>query len=344
MVKIKDIESIIDITLKEYKEKCSRSGTTATSGTIHGQGEMPKFDFEELSKKELDTIADTMAERWGLEVSIDKNGKREISKTKFSLWDDEHKTLIRLNKYIKKHPSWVDFTNNGKGQENLDDILRYYDEMPDPMKDATGGILFETNLGSPYNTVYDYKYDIVNPIVLTGTIFTFKTHESSSVQRNMYHEGGHAVSNVLPNDVVDVLRKSAVGNNTYSGLKLSTDKERKLYNDYFKTTKYHYPISNSVQYDNAMKQNDKLFASQYGKNSFYKFPPFRKREEDWAETLSMASFRNSKDKTHAKIMYPDGSIVDYDTFVRDHKATFKMATDFLDGKIGYDDMTRLVTD
>lgn len=342
MVELKDIEEIIDITLNDYALKCSRSGTTPTSGVIHGQGEMPKFDFEELGKKELDKIADKMCERWGLEVSIDKNGKREIGKTKFSLWDEEHKTLIRLNKFVKKNPSWIDFTNNGKGSENLDDVLRYYDEMPAPMKDAVGGILFETQMGNPYNKSYDAQYDIVNPIVMTGTGFVYKMLESSNLQRDMYHEAGHAVGNVMPSEVIDVLRKSAVGKNTFSENKLTTDAEREIYNKYFTDRSYDYPMSNSYEYDTAMTENKELYASAYGKNSFYKFSPYRKREEDWAETLSMASFRNIKDKTHAKIRYPDGTIVDFDTFVSDHQATYKLACDFLDGKIKYSDMHKLV--
>ena len=327
------------------KVKCSRNGTRDSSGPIHGQGEAPRFEStgEPLSAKELNEIADAMAERWGLEVSIDSKGKREISKTKFSLWDDEHKTLIRLNKYLKHNPSWVDFTNNGQGAYDLDEVLRYYDTIPSPMKDAMGGVLFETSNGSPYNTVYDGQYDVVNPIVLTAPLFEFKDYlaDGHNLQRTMYHEGGHASANIMPKAVIDVLRKSSVSKNGFSKGKLTTDAERKIYDDYFNTSKYHYPISDTKEYDKSMSENKRTFSSEYSSTAFLKLEPHRKREEDLAEALSMASFRNLKDKSNARIDYGGGKVVDYDTFVKDHEGTFKFASDFLDGKIKYTGVNRL---
>lgn len=327
----------------QLSEKCGRKGTTSSSGLKVERGQAPKYQLDDggLTTKLLNQIADDMAERWGLEVSINSKGKREIGKSQFSLWDDKHKTLLRLNKLVK-HQDWIDFTNNGNGAYDLDTVLEYYDSMPTRMKDATGGILFETFMGASYNTGYDGQYDIVNPVVISGIPFAFKEYEkSTNLQTTMYHEAGHACADVLPKDVIDVLKKSSVKKNGYDKSKLTTDAERQIYDDYFNTTKYDYPVSNTKEYDDGMSKNKVMFASEYGENSFLRFGGSRRREEDLAETLSIVAFKNINDKSNAKIKYSDGRIVGYDDFVKDHPGTVKFASDFLDGKINYDDLTVL---
>ena len=345
MVTKKEIEDVLSATIDEWIIKCGRSGTKPTSGPQHGQGEMPKFEaVEKLTKKELDEIADKMCERWGLEVSINNKGKREIGATKFSLWDEKNKTLIKLDKLVKKNPSWLDFTNNDRGKYNLDDVLRYYDEMPDRMKEATGGILFETTGGADYNTSYDGRYDVVNPVVISGTHFNpmYLIDESTNLQRCMYHEGGHSSSGILPKEVIDVLRKTSVGKNSYNRAKLTNDNERKIYDEYFKKdNRYNFRISNSKEYDNSMEQDKSRFASRYGRKGFMSYSGNRKREENWAETLSMASFRNLPDKKNAVIQDVNGNTIDLDTFISEHESSYKLACDFLDGKLSYDDFHTL---
>ena len=129
--------------------------------------------------------------------------------------------------------------------------------------------------------------------------------------------------------------------NAFNKSKLTTDAERKIYDDYFNTSKYHYPISDTKEYDKSMTDNKRTFSSEYSSTAFLKLEPHRKREEDLAEALSMASFRNLKDKSNARMDYGGGKVVDYDTFVKDHEGTFKFASDFLDGKIKYNGVNRL---
>ena len=338
MVEKELINKIFDkIINKHLTLKCSESGTTSISGW-HGEGEKPVFDNTvDLDSKLLNQIADEMCERWGLEVSIDKNGKREIAKNKFSLWDDEHGTLIKLGAYLKRS-DFIDFTNNGGATYDLDDVLMFYDRMPNTMKDATGGIIFENRDGACYNTLWDKKTDIINPIFIRRFPF-YKGSQNTeyNLQQVLYHEGGHALEGRLTAKEINILRKTSVGNNTFNIFKCSNEEERKIFNGILRTHTSGYKFSNSVEYDTAMQQNTLRFASSYGRRVFLgtSSSDGGRRREDWADTVSVLAFkdlpREMKDKV--KVSLTDGRTVGYDDFVKDHQATSQFVSDVIDGKI-----------
>ena len=351
MVKKEDIEFSIDKAVSDYIWKCGRDGAKPTSGVIYGQGEAPKYELNDggLDKKMLNQIADDMAERWGLEVSVDEKGNREISKTKFSLWDERHHTLIRLNKMIK-HQDWIDFTNNGKANYNLDDVLRYYDELEPLAKTRMGALLFETNDGSSMNRLYHGTYGYANTVEISSMVYDAypgmgqSTHGTNipgayHMKRVMGHEAGHAMERVLTKEQVDVLEKSHVkgSKNKFRKSQLTTDRERELYDSmiYHESVGRANDISGSKEWSDAQEQNRVKMSSQYANSYHYQSD---RDTEDFAETMSAVAYRNSGDKSTFRIRYPDGREVGYDEFVSDHKATFQLACDYADGKIKHSDL------
>ena len=76
MVNKEDIIKIFDDLLLVYDIKCSTNGSKPSSGVIRGKGEAPRYELNDggLTNELLNQIADDMAERWGLEVSIDEKG------------------------------------------------------------------------------------------------------------------------------------------------------------------------------------------------------------------------------------------------------------------------------
>ena len=302
--------------IEDYIEKCAREGPTSTGGIIYPVGETPTFEpkGKKLTKKELDEIADKMAERWGLEVSV-VDGKREVNGRKFVLWDDEHKTVINLSTLIQRQDE-IDFTNRGyyntenggtsKSTYTLDDFLGYYNEMPTMMKDATGGIIVQGS-GNAHNCLNEFG--INNPIVLTHKWFRGKWVGAGSindVQQCMYHEGGHAIENM------------------YYNPPKSTDR---------------YVFSNTSNYEVAMNGNRKKFASNYAKRTYRKrvnTQTHRRRCEDFAETMSMVAMSKTSTSSNANM---DGAKID--EFKRDHETTWALCENILDGKVKPNDFEKL---
>ena len=347
MVSRNIIENVFDDVISNFNGKCSHEGATSSSGVIYGKGEKPKYELIDggLTKELLNTIADDMAERWGLEVSIDSKGNREVSKTKFSLWDDNHKTLIRLNKMIK-HQDWIDFTNgNGmfSSSYTLDDVLRYYNDLPELAKTRMGAVLFETTSGSSFNRMYHGTYGIANTIEISdmcygnnGTNVPSQYH----LKQVMGHEAGHAMERILTNEQINVLEKSHVKGsvNKFKESQLDTDRERQIYRNLLHGNDGEArDLSSSKEWEEARNKNNVAMSSQYA--SSYDFSSDR-NSEDVAETMSAVAFRNAsnEEKQTFRIRYVGGKEVDYDTFVKDHEATFKLACDYVDGKVTHDSL------
>lgn len=337
-------------TIESYVEKCSREEPTPTSGIIYPTGEAPRFEpkGKKLTTGELNEIADAMAERYGLEVS-EVDGKREINGKKFILWDDVHKTEINLSTLIQRQDE-VDFTNRGyynsqsggayESTYTLDEFLSYYNEMPEIMKNATGGVIVKGSGGS-YNTFTEGR--INNPIVLTHNFLTHTDWYNPKgtdydLQRVMYHEGGHAMDDTMTPEEYEVMRKSNIGKGRFSPTKLSTPEERDIYNDIMHTS--HHPhrfvYSDTSEYDNGMSGNNEKFASDYGRRNFYSSAGQRKRCEDFVETMSMVAMSKTQNSGNAKL---DGN--DLETFKRNHSDTWKYCEDILDGKVKTGDVSRL---
>ena len=327
----KTITDIINNNLN-IDTKCSNSGTKESSGKLSPP---PKFtpSKEKFSNKELNEIADAMAERYGLEVSINSKGKREIGQAKFSLWDDKNKTEIKLGKIVK-HQEWIDFGNNGKGVYNLDEVLGYYDELSPIQKSKPSVFVFETKKGACYNQGYEKGLDQFNTIHITNQVY-HNRHSRFNLKQAIGHETAHASERTFSDELKAVLRKASTGNNTYSRAGLSR-REDTLIMDYIKgnrkgrTTGNPTNISSSVEYDNARNQNKMRHASSYSA-SYGAYG--RQSSEDFAETMSAVSYRNSDDKSDFSIKYLDGRIVGWDEFVSDHQATYDLCCDWVDGKI-----------
>ncbi len=338
----------------DYLEKCGRSDSTSSSGLIN---ETPVFEYtgEKLTTEELRNIANVEAERWGLEVSVNEKGNLKVNQNKFCFWDAEHETEIVFNSYYIKNQNRVDFTNNGKGAYDLDEILSYYNDMPSLMKDATGGIVFKGTQGSALSKIYDPQSKIKNPIIITQSFFGLtkekaREHPDSfrnlratdkNIQVVMYHEGGHSLDNsemMKDTKYVELLAKGFDKHNSWRPNQLLTEEERE-----YVRRRHGYEVHNrntfsdTVEYDYFMKQNIETFASPYGKKSFTPSRKRYKRSEDFAETMAMASFRNLKDKSNARMEAMDSTLLEpkylsYDEFERTHKATFDFCCDVLDGK------------
>lgn len=321
--------------------KCGRSNPRDSSGVIYGQGEAPQYDSNTPvpDNELLNQIADDLAERWGLEVSIDSKGKREIGQTRFSLWDERHKTLINLNKIVKRQ-SWIDFTNNGKGVYNIDEVFSYYNDLPDMAKERMGALFFETNKGSSFNRMYDGKYGYANTVNISSMVYK-DANGTSGLRRVLGHEAGHVLDRTLTKDDVRVLEKCIVGRNKFDINKCENDAERRIANslvsrDGLATRGQASSISFSEEYTSAKRDNKVFSASSYSATANVK--GMNRNCEDFAETMSAVMFRNLKDKSGFRIRYSNGKVVDWDTFVSDHRATYKICCDYVDGKIKHNDL------
>lgn len=301
-----------------------------------------------FTKQELNDIADKMAERYGLQVS-EVDGKREVNGRKFVLWDDEHKTEIDLSTVIQRQDE-VDFTNRGyynaknggqyESTYTLDEVLSYYNEMPNIMKDATGGILFKGQ-GSAYNTVVEGRVN--NPILITHnflkhTDWFSPKGKDSDLQRVLYHEGSHAIEENLTSKQYEVMRKANTGKGRFSIMRLDTQEERDIYNDiiYKDHNPQRYIFSDTENYDNGMGNNKVKFGSNYGKRVFRSRRTQSKRCEDFADTMSMVVMSRTS-RSEIAVLENNG----VNQFKQDHEATWKYCEDILDGKVKANNVTRI---
>lgn len=327
MVKIKYIIKAIE----DYTEKCDRGGPKPTSGL---QTPPPTFSQagEKLTKDELHEIAKVSAERWGLEISVDENGKEEISRSNFKLWDPQNNTVISLGKVIKNNNSTIDFTNTDKGVYNLDYVLQSYNEMPDLMKRNCEYVEFNNNgrnamRQSSYMRTYEPDKGF-NTVTITGMVFNNKDTQFN-LKQVLGHEMGHASESHFTAEEKRVLAKAWVKNTpsyTYWNSRALTDEERVTYNG-AKSKMDMY--SSSPIYRDAQSKNKEKYASEY----VYRVNYLQTNSEDWAETMSAVAYRNSADKSSFKMVYQNGKVVDWDTFVADHKGTYDFCCDYVDGKI-----------
>lgn len=316
--------------------KCGRIGTRESSGFSPNPDDMPQFNgyHKKLKEEELNTIADTMSKRWGLEVSIDENGNREIGKSTFNLWDDNHKTVINLGILIN-HQEWIDFTNTGRGAYNLDEVLSFYNELDDKAKDNIPLVLFTGAKGGSFTQVYNGKEDVFNSIKISQKAYWSPRDSDWGLKKVLGHEAGHASEAHFTQEQKNVLKKAWDGGVSYNPNKL-TPQERVIFDDFIKNQhEYRNQISNSQEYIEAMGQNIVRYASDY---SEFKCPLQFSNFEDFAEVMSAVSFRNSRYKKDFHITYGDGRVVDWDTFVHDHEATYKICCDYVDGKLKHTDL------
>jgi len=326
MVKYNNILRAID----EYI-KCARDGPTGSSGV---QGPAPKF--EQIGKRptteEVQEIARVTAERWGLEISVNEKGKEEASKGRLSFWDDKHKTVIRFDKMLKTGNGYIDWTNKGQGNYNLDDVVRTYMEMPDIYKDYCEGIEFTTNTGA--STCSTYRRNLgVNGVQISGMIYNKTPPTQYSLKQVLAHELGHASEHNFTPEERRVIEKAYTKNSSANTIfgnawKLSSD-ERQVLNRVLDGT-YRWKVSKSVAYREAMSENKVQYASEYSEK---RTPWDSKTVEDFAEVMSAVAYRDSNDKSGFSMEYGDGTRVDYDTFVADHKGTYGLCCDYVDGKL-----------
>lgn len=304
MVKYETIIQIIDT----YIEKCSRNGPKNSSG-LQTTSSDPQINDGGLTVQDRIKIGEDLAKRFNLEISIGWEKEIEIDEYSFVFWDDENSTVISLSGLIK-HQDWVDFTNQGKGLYNLDEVMEYYVSMPPLMKDAVTRIQFIDNSNGCYITEGN------NNIYLSSDLFTAKQEGDKhyNLQRALYHECGHAVD-----------------------FKYSLEDTKRIGG-----------ISGSEDYDNMMNKNNKSFASEYSRNFYLNniTNPNKKNIEDFADTMSMVAFDGLNDKTNAQVISTDHIIEDISSFKKNHKNTYEFAKNILYGKVklikreGYEDKNK----
>lgn len=309
--------------IESYVEKC-RDGATTTSGL---QTPPPKFEQigERPTKDEVEKMARTTAERYGLEISIDEKGKEEIGKAKFSLWDDKHKTVIRLDKMLKTGNGLIDWTNTGQGVYDLDDIFQAYDQLPDIYKDSCEGVEFTNNKGGCYQQSYHPDLGF-NSVRMSSLIFY--SPERHNINRIFGHEMGHSVDFNYSDEEKRVLKKAfsknTNGTTHYGNAYKLTEDERRIFERARRKVRNGQYSSNLVG-----KDKDKGYMSQYVKGVPYSL----KYTESFAEMMSAVPFRDRADKSNFHIMSADGKTIDWDTFVNSHPESYQYCCDVVDGKI-----------
>ena len=296
MVKYEYIIKTINI----YIEKCSRKEPKNSSGFQPSSPLETHKNDGGLTVEDLRKIGEGVAEKFNLEISIRYDGKEDIDETNLALWDKENTTQIRLDGLIQ-HQDWVDFTNQGKGLYNLNEIMEYYKSMPRIMKKAVALIRFREGNNGSY-------CDESNRVTLSSDLFHAKQvgNERYNPQRVLYHESGHALEF------------------KYSLLPPSRG--------------YHF--SNLPEYNERMKRNNKIFASEYSEE-FYRdnMGRYDCNFEDFAETVSMVCFDRLEDKTNAQVIRLDTLgqkkmpiIEDHHSFKINHKETYEFVKDILNDR------------
>ena len=296
MVKYETLIKIID----DYIIKCSRSSPKQSSGLISIKENPPTFDPEwkwEISVEELKDIGEKMAERYGLRLT-------RVEEDLMIFYDEENSTAIRFKDYMHWDET-IDFTNRGNERYNLDDILFYYDSLPDIMKKAVSEIRFPLDEGGASYCFSKYEdTGHRNIVVMTNESILNEKGSYYNAQTVLYHECGHALDNYL---------------NHYDDNNIGDSKE----------------------YRKCMEGNDEKFASEYGRNYFR---DNNSASEDFAETVAMVCFDDLQDKSNAEEMVMDSSTPswrkeNFEEFKKKHKSTFGFVKNILDGKISRNDLT-----
>jgi len=191
MVKYKSLVTIIE----DYINKCHRSSPKRSSGLISIKENRPQFKPLNkldssffLKEDELKEIGNVMAERYGLIVS-------KVDEDNFVLYDKENETLLNFSEHIN-YPM-VDFTNRDKADYNLDDLLFYYDSMPDIMKKSVDRIRFSLEEGG---ACYYTSDGFMSEVVMTNEAVTHDKESYYNAQLVLYHECGHALDDYLNNN------------------------------------------------------------------------------------------------------------------------------------------------
>lgn len=179
-----------------------------------------------------------------------------------------------------------------------------------------------------------------NSIHIGNTVYYTKYGENG-MKQTLAHEGGHCSEVFFTEEQKKVLIKS--WNPIISDFdenKLTTTEEKEILGNIDWDIQCQ-QISFSKEYDEAMNNNKEFYASQYSSSQR---SWSEELDEDFAETMSAVRYRNEENKSNFGITYENGETVDWDTFVADHKYTYQLCCDYVDGKIKHTDLHHILTD
>ena len=220
-----------------------------------------------------------------------------------------HQSLTNPSKAKEtKGKIFIDNTNQGKGIHNLKDVLKMYDDAPKILKQSNTSITF-TNRKSKrtygYNRLeHDDKY--VNNIVDKKAYDKYITRGKGSGWIDMYIlsyeddlERGHTMQRTLYHEMAHGLdRRLSTGWN---------NKER--FSDNPTEEGYAARVQKQTNWDKSFRKKtvtpEELadgLSSEYGKRHWDKTYSY---SEDFADAVSMVSFKNIPDKSAARELPPD---------------------------------------
>jgi SPP1 gp7 family putative phage head morphogenesis protein len=245
------------------------------------------------------------------------NGKNKGAK----FYDKKHDTTVYVRKGLR---SWeIDFQNLGRKNYNMKDLIKIYDEAPSIQKHATNTITFGPEQGKNYNAL-GYCISNKNKIFILKGSFNKLPSVKGNVRQTVYHEMGHALDNALNTTVKGTLNSDVIERQSES---ISHNQFDKVVLE--EEEKYNKTHEHNNNYWNSYKK-----ASWYGETS---------KQENWAETCSMAAFDKLKNKEAAIMEYAEvtrvrnkfylnGDLkrIKYEEWIRDHEKTYQFAVKILE--------------
>ena len=342
---------------KEDVEEGTEEVTTQTEKPK--QEEQKPKPKSNLKFEELET-PEQVAEYFGFEYSfggfpqVDKEvlkgkdgkpyraGKNENKTGKYhKFYDRENDCTLYFHQALTKPSSakatkgkiFIDTSNKGTGVHNLKDVMKMYDDAPRVLKEANTSITFTNRTAKRlygYNKIHDNVWDnnldhqevyvkqITHGRKQSAFIDIYKNaleddlSMGHSMQRTLYHEMAHGLDNKLSSAWTQKGRFSDKRTDDGYG---AVVKQQTNWSEDFRTK------------SRTPKEIADGLSSEYGKRHCDKTLSY---SEDFADCVSMVTFKYIEDKTGASILPPEWSwsnklpAYDYDEFVKKypHKVKF----------------------
>ena len=237
-------------------------------------------------------------------------------------YDSVHNNHIYVSvKYDKNPVEGPDNSNSKIMKHTLKELLRAYDEAPTLSKDAINAIVVQGDgyLDVSKGTINTNIAGCTSPLKFAGERKTVRLFPSAFSQnekygnfvRPLYHEMGHCIDySLMDRDVAKMIEEGNIPKNINKIFSCSMqDKEWKK----------------ACKADKELIENKHetygVASSPYGSTS---------QKENFAEAMSMASFKDFPDKKLAKIDDNLRDSVDFETWVERHPNKYKYCCDILD--------------
>lgn len=297
MVKLEDIQEIINNIINEYyglNIKCSIIKSS------------PYYQ-----------VALAMSEKYGLRI-------KKCTRTQLRFEDNTNhynplndkitSTELRFDELINETNGENKYVNLFNGELNerenftLDQLLGYYDSMPQPLKNGVSLITFEPTGVAPHSFAYEPPLRKENIIHITNEALK-DNNPPYTLERVMAHEMAHCLEMSQLNS-----RDKNIFKKIYEGEEDMSQEDTRYFYEVIQNKMYTYSKPNGLfgeaveqeyheDYNNfGVVNREDLIHSTYAENYYYNnMGEVNRFSEHFAETVSVLSFRDRENKNDAMI-------------------------------------------